>query len=135
MSEWSDANICELRASITAMFGGGDEFILQVGNALVTPPLRVSMGGADCLPSVYFVDLVIKKIFILKLIYAFAFWLLLHKAGYIFGWFLSYIKEKPEYHGHHDHHHIEYGPPGPYRRGGQKPYNPYSSPSRKVNPY
>ncbi|CAH0682990.1 unnamed protein product [Spodoptera exigua] len=24
---------------------------LRVGNALVTPPLRVSMGGADCLPS------------------------------------------------------------------------------------
>uniref|UniRef100_A0A2A4JXS8 Uncharacterized protein n=1 Tax=Heliothis virescens TaxID=7102 RepID=A0A2A4JXS8_HELVI len=88
---------------------------------------------------IYFVDLVIKKIFILKLIYAFAFWLLLHKAGYIFGWFLSYIKEKPEYHGHHDHHHIEYGheygPPGPYRRGGQKPVNPYSAPSRNVSPY
>ncbi|KAJ8735985.1 hypothetical protein PYW08_006641 [Mythimna loreyi] len=78
---------------------------------------------------IYFVDLVIKKIFILKLIYAFAFWLLLHKAGYIFGWFLSYIKEKPEYHGHHDHHHVEYGPPGPYRRGSGKPYNPYSKPS------
>uniref|UniRef100_A0A2H1V7T1 SFRICE_030863 n=1 Tax=Spodoptera frugiperda TaxID=7108 RepID=A0A2H1V7T1_SPOFR len=92
---------------------------------------------------IYFVDLVIKKVFILKLIYAFAFWLLLHKAGYLFGWFLSYIKDKPTYHGHHDHHteyietphYTEYGPSGPYRRGSQKPYNPYSSPSRKVNPY
>ncbi|KAJ8735919.1 hypothetical protein PYW07_007539 [Mythimna separata] len=83
---------------------------------------------------IYFVDLVIKKVFILKLIYAFAFWLLLHKAGYIFGWFLSYVKEK-ENHGHHDHHPVEYGPPGPYRRGSGKPYNPYAKPaSNAVRP-
>ncbi|CAH0592746.1 unnamed protein product [Chrysodeixis includens] len=91
--------------------------------------------------AIYFADLVIKKIFILKLIYAFAFWVLLHKAGYIFGWVLSYFKEQKheyhEYHGHHDHdhHHIEYGPPGPYRRKSQKPYNPYSSPVKTVPTY
>ncbi|XP_028036205.1 uncharacterized protein LOC114247432 [Bombyx mandarina] len=70
---------------------------------------------------VYFADIVIKKIFVLKLIYAFVFWVVLHKAGYFLSWFASYIKEqKHEYHDHHDHHeyaHHDYGPNyGPYRK-------------------
>ncbi|CAB3241268.1 unnamed protein product [Arctia plantaginis] len=85
---------------------------------------------------IYFLDLVVKKIFIVKIIYAFAFWLLLHKAGYFFGWFVSYLKEqKHEYHHHPHHHYEEYGPHGHYRRQNQQPiskYNPYSSPERNV---
>ncbi|CAH0700067.1 unnamed protein product [Spodoptera exigua] len=38
---------------------GAVGFVEGVGNALVTPPLRVSMGGADCLPSV--VDVVRRR--------------------------------------------------------------------------
>ncbi|XP_075985544.1 uncharacterized protein LOC142982722 [Anticarsia gemmatalis] len=93
---------------------------------------------------IYFLDLVVKKVFILKIIYAFAFWVLLHKAGWFFGWFVSYLKEQKhdhvEHYEHHPHHHHyeEYGPPGPYRRKGNKnygSYNPYSAPERTVSPY
>ncbi|XP_052750177.1 uncharacterized protein LOC128200524 [Galleria mellonella] len=71
---------------------------------------------------VYFADLVIKKIFILKLIYAFVFWVVLHKAGYFLGWFASYLKEKKEDDHHHYGHHHHYEPPYvPYRRKAE-PY-------------
>lgn len=71
---------------------------------------------------VYFADLVVKKIFILKLAYAFIFWVLIHKAGYFLTWFASYLKEQKHHqHEHHDYH----GPPhdyepsyAPYRRQG-----------------
>ncbi|XP_038220807.1 uncharacterized protein LOC119838777 [Zerene cesonia] len=67
---------------------------------------------------VYIADLVLKKFFILKLVYAFAFWLVIHKAGYFLAWFISYLKEQKNYH-HHPHH--DYVPHydhsyGPYRR-------------------
>ncbi|XP_028168419.1 uncharacterized protein LOC114358577 [Ostrinia furnacalis] len=75
---------------------------------------------------VYIADLVLKKFFILKLVYAFIFWVVLHKAGYFLAWFASYLKEK-KHHEHHDHHeyhghdhHYDYQPAygayGPYRR-------------------
>ncbi|XP_059046953.1 uncharacterized protein LOC131842438 [Achroia grisella] len=67
---------------------------------------------------VYFADLVIKKIFVLKLIYAFVFWVVLHKAGYFLTWFASYLKEKKEddHHHHHGHHYPDAPPYIPYRR-------------------
>ncbi|KAG6441932.1 uncharacterized protein LOC115448926 [Manduca sexta] len=76
---------------------------------------------------VFFADLVLKKIFILKLVYAFILWIVLHKAGYFLSWFATYLKEqKHNYHEYHDYHgpHHEYGPSyghgyGPYRRQNQ----------------
>ncbi|CAH0727679.1 unnamed protein product, partial [Brenthis ino] len=73
---------------------------------------------------IYIADLVLKKFFILKLIYAFVFWVVVHKAGYFLTWFVSYLKDyKLKHHEHYDHHeyyvphqHYEYGPPGPYRK-------------------
>ncbi|CAG4953713.1 uncharacterized protein LOC123692834 [Colias croceus] len=67
---------------------------------------------------VFIADLVLKKFFVLKLVYAFIFWLVIHKAGYFLTWFISYLKEQSHHH-HHPHH--EYGPHydhsyGPYRR-------------------
>ncbi|CAG9582053.1 unnamed protein product [Danaus chrysippus] len=51
---------------------------------------------------IYFADLVLKKIFIFKIIYAFIFWLVIHKAGYFLSWFVSYLKDQK--HHHHDYH-------------------------------
>ncbi|KAL0850714.1 hypothetical protein ABMA28_006656 [Loxostege sticticalis] len=71
---------------------------------------------------VYIADLVLKKFFILKLIYAFIFWVVLHKAGYFLAWFTSYLKEQKhhEHHDFHHDHHYDYHQPsygyGPYRR-------------------
>ncbi|XP_072937532.1 uncharacterized protein [Epargyreus clarus] len=85
---------------------------------------------------VYFADIILKKIFIFKLIYAFIFWLVIHKAGYFLTWFISYLKEQkrdhdhyvphydhgPSYGPHYDHGpsyepHYDHGPGyGPYRR-------------------
>nr|XP_053613910.1 uncharacterized protein LOC128677228 [Plodia interpunctella] len=54
---------------------------------------------------VYFADLVVKKIFILKLVYAFVLWVVIHKAGYFLAWFASYLKaQKKDQHYEHDHH-------------------------------
>ncbi|OWR53383.1 uncharacterized protein LOC116778757 [Danaus plexippus] len=70
---------------------------------------------------IYFADLVLKKIFIFKIIYAFIFWLVIHKAGYFLSWFVSYLKDqKLHHHDHHDHH-DHYLPHydshyGPYRK-------------------
>ncbi|XP_026317886.1 uncharacterized protein LOC113228738 [Hyposmocoma kahamanoa] len=68
---------------------------------------------------VYFADIVIKKIFILKLVYAFVLWCVIHKAGYFLGWFVSFLVEKKDrHHEHHEHvpHYDHYGHYGPYRR-------------------
>ncbi|KAJ0182220.1 hypothetical protein K1T71_001589 [Dendrolimus kikuchii] len=66
---------------------------------------------------VFIVDLIIKKIFFLKLAYAFVLWIVIHKAGYFLNWFVSYLKEQkkecPHYHDHHDHYAY-----GAYKRGG-----------------
>ncbi|KAL4703480.1 hypothetical protein ACJJTC_018559 [Scirpophaga incertulas] len=67
---------------------------------------------------VYIADLILKKFFILKLVYAFIFWVLLHKAGYFLTWFAGYIKEQKHEH-HFEHPHYEQQPSygyGPYRR-------------------
>ncbi|CAH2050949.1 unnamed protein product, partial [Iphiclides podalirius] len=88
--------------------------------------------------TVYWADIVIKKIFFLKLFYAFVFWLVIHKAGYFLSWFVSYLKEKKnehhEYHDHHDHYsphqYYEYGPPGSYGPPGH--YVPYRRQSHGV---
>ncbi|XP_069361842.1 uncharacterized protein [Maniola hyperantus] len=63
---------------------------------------------------VYFADLVIKKIFILKLIYAVVFWIVIHKAGYFLSWFVGYLKEHKKNHEHHVPDH--YGHYGPYKK-------------------
>ncbi|XP_013188004.2 uncharacterized protein LOC106132970 [Amyelois transitella] len=55
---------------------------------------------------VYFADLIVKKIFILKLIYAFVFWVVIHKAGYFLAWFTSYLKEQ-KVHDHHPTYHYD----------------------------
>ncbi|CAK1602566.1 unnamed protein product [Parnassius mnemosyne] len=83
---------------------------------------------------VYWADIVIKKIFVLKLIYAFVFWVVIHKAGYFLTWFISYLKEKKhEHHDHHahyiPHHHYDYEPPGSY---GPPSYEPYRRQSHRV---
>ncbi|CAH2102008.1 unnamed protein product [Euphydryas editha] len=86
---------------------------------------------------VFFADIVLKKIFILKLIYAFVFWVVIHKAGYFLTWFVSYLKEtKSEHYDHHSHyipHHYEYGPHGPYRKEGRySPPGPYRKESHGI---
>ncbi|XP_041975799.1 uncharacterized protein LOC121730725 [Aricia agestis] len=80
---------------------------------------------------IYFADLILKKVFIFKLVYAFIFWVVVHKAGYFLAWFISYLKQQKhehvphhEYIPHHEYGHHEYGPHhdyGPYnrRQGGR----------------
>ncbi|XP_045772362.1 uncharacterized protein LOC123872217 [Maniola jurtina] len=84
---------------------------------------------------VYFADLVIKKLFILKLIYAVVFWIVIHKAGYFLSWFVGYLKEYKKTHEHYaPHYYGHYGPyrkmSGPYRRANG-PYRKESGPYRK----
>ncbi|XP_061709221.1 uncharacterized protein LOC133519246 [Cydia pomonella] len=82
---------------------------------------------------IYFADLVLKKFFILKLIYAFVFWLIIHKAGYFLTWFVSYLKEAKK--DHHDHDHVHYGPhhydDGPSY--GPPSYGPSYGPYKRKN--
>ncbi|KPJ10157.1 hypothetical protein RR48_04980 [Papilio machaon] len=82
---------------------------------------------------VYWADIIVKKIFVLKLIYAFVFFVVIHKAGYFLSWFISYLKEqKRDHHEYHHipHHHYDYGPPSSYG-----PHSSYGPPSSYGGPY
>ncbi|CAH2235983.1 uncharacterized protein LOC120630973 [Pararge aegeria] len=79
---------------------------------------------------VYFADLVVKKIFILKLIYAVVFWIVIHKAGYFLSWFIGYLKEQKKSHAHHEHYAPHYYGHGPYRKES-RPYGKESGPYRR----
>ncbi|CAK1540374.1 unnamed protein product [Leptosia nina] len=70
---------------------------------------------------VFLADIVLKKVFILKLVYAFIFWIIIHKAGYFLSWFVSYLKEQHHHHEYTPHFEHSYGPQfessyGPYKR-------------------
>ncbi|KAG7310307.1 hypothetical protein JYU34_003063 [Plutella xylostella] len=87
---------------------------------------------------IFIADIIIKKIFILKIVYAIIFWIVIHKAGYFLTWFVSYLSDqKKEFkevpHVHYGPHHSygtpdysSYGPPhdyssyGPYKRITQR---------------
>ncbi|GBP96699.1 hypothetical protein EVAR_70043_1 [Eumeta japonica] len=78
----------------------------------------------------YVAHLVLKKIFIIKIFYAFVFWVILHKAGYLFSWFISYLKDKKkEYVEHHDHDHDhDHGHYHGHFHDSYGPYYEYGSP-------
>ncbi|CAH3953616.1 unnamed protein product [Pieris brassicae] len=74
---------------------------------------------------VFLADIVLKKVFILKLIYAFIFFVVIHKAGYFLSWFVGYLKDQEQH-----HHHYEYPSYGPHY---DHSYGPYKRKSHGIN--